>query len=101
MKTIITDNNCAFFPQPYVNKECSTRDLMRLRNKCTERINSYIKRVWKEHPGHTHLVYYAEIDGIAHIYVNGFIMTDDEFEKNVASRSDVGFVGAYHRGLSI
>ena len=53
---------------------------------------------WKDYDKKwCHLLYYVEYDDEAAIYPNGYLMTEEEFELNVATRIDICFAGVLHR----
>ena len=96
MRAIIDDPNFIFSRINVRETEKSEAALAEFRGKVIEHIRSFFK--WSEYgPEWRHLVYYVELDGVAHIYVNGYLMTEEEFEKDVATREGVGYVGAFHR----
>lgn len=56
---------------------------------------------WEEHPGYAHYVYaYQQGDEFV-IYPHGYLLTDQQFEENVASQQGSGLlfdrVWAYHK----
>lgn len=96
MRAIIEDPNCKLSAHILTSGDYTEAKLGRIREKVISNIRSFFK--WENYPKeYTHLLYYAELDGTAHIYSNGFIMTDAEFDREVAMRSGIGFVGAFHR----
>lgn len=105
MKAIIEDPNNAFFFQKLQEVNYSKERLTKLRQDIATRIRSAYrfglgrKSFWvTEFPNkYTHLVYYVEHNSVAHIYVNGYLMTEEEFDRDVAMNPAVGLVGAFHR----
>ena len=92
----IRDANRAFFPCYYTEKEMTPAERLKLRKEISRRIGTWFK--WSDYDEKfRHLVYYVELDGVAHFYVNGYLMTEDEFEEDVAAREGIGYVGALHR----
>ena len=96
MITEIRDYNRALYRSILTVEDMSPAERVKLRSEITKRLRSWFK--WADYgEQYRHLVYYVELDGRAHVYVSGYLMTEEEFEKDVATREGVGYVGAIHR----
>ena len=98
MKVIIRDPGRVLFQNYITEEEMNAGQRLRLRRLVIEHLRTRVGFKWANHPKeYTHLLYYAELDGVAYVYTNGYLMTEQEFDHNVAYRWGIGQVGAIHR----
>lgn len=80
--------------------EMTTKQLSDLRKEIVNNLRTWFR--WADYQAiNTHLLYYAELDGVAYLYKQGWIMSDREFDELIAMREGIGFVGAMHRGTGM
>lgn len=85
------------FGYRYEERELNAKEMYQLRKETGASIRDWFK--FEDYAdGYNHLLYYAELNGEAWIYTNGWIMNEQEFDELVAMREGIGFVGAFHRG---
>lgn len=99
MKTTITDKNYTLYNHYLQERDYDSQERLHLRQNITRHIKSFFH--WEDYDSkYTHLVYYAELHDHAYAYVNGFLMTEEEFDELIANREGIGFVGAFHKGTA-
>jgi hypothetical protein len=82
--------------EAFKEMEMDEKELFDFRCQTHENIIKWFK--WEDYyPINTHLVIYAELDGEAYVYQNGWIMSDKEFDEMIANREGIGYVLAIHR----
>lgn len=80
----------------YKEMEMNEQELYDFRKEVHENIIKWFK--WEDYqPINRHLVIYAEFEGEAYVYQNGWIMSDREFDEMIANREGIGYVLALHR----
>ncbi len=88
--------NLPLWGEAYKEMEMNDQELFEFRKDTYDNIVKWFK--WEDYyPINTHLVIYAEFEGEAYVYQNGWIMSDQEFEEMIANRDGIGYVMAMHR----
>ena len=80
--------------------EMSRKELYKARQDALKKLRETFK--WENYnEAWNHCLYYAELNGEAYIYPEGYLFTEDEFETLIQRREGMGYVGAWHRMPSI
>lgn len=76
--------------------EMTPEELYKARQNAQEQLKKTFD--WKNYNERwDHCLYYAELNGEAYIYPEGYLFTEDEFEVLIQRRKGIGYVGAWHR----
>lgn len=76
--------------------EMTPEELYQARQNAQKQLKETFK--WEDYnEAWNHCLYYAELNGEAYIYPEGYLFTEDEFETMIQLREGIGYVGAWHR----